>query len=72
MTTRPALRSSPTPTWSSIRSWAREEILEAVRCPEAGVHNMLAYLAEYGGVRGFLAEIGLSEAAIARLRARLR
>jgi protein-tyrosine phosphatase len=50
----------------------RDEIVEAVRCPEEGVHNMLAYLAEYGGVRGFLAEIGLAEATIARLRARLR
>lgn len=50
----------------------RAEIIEAVRCPEEGVHNMLAYLTDYGGVRGFLAEIGLTDETIARLRARLR
>jgi protein-tyrosine phosphatase len=51
---------------------ARAEIFEALRCPEAGVHNMLAYLAQYGGAAGYLRVIGLSEAKIARLRARLR
>jgi protein-tyrosine phosphatase len=50
----------------------RVEILEALRCPEEGVHNMLAYLAEYGGAAGYLRTIGLSEATIERLRARLR
>jgi protein-tyrosine phosphatase len=50
----------------------RAEILEALRCPEEGVHNMLAYLAEYGGTAGYLRTIGLSDARIARLRARLR
>jgi protein-tyrosine phosphatase len=49
-----------------------EEILEALRCPEEGVHNMLAYLAQYGGAAGYLGAIGLSDARIARLRARLR
>jgi protein-tyrosine phosphatase len=50
----------------------RAEVIEAVRCPEEGVHNMLAYLAEHGGVREFLVEIGLAEETIERLRARLR
>ena len=50
----------------------RAEILEALRCPEEGVHNMLAYLAEYGGAAGYLRVIGLSDAIIERLRARLR
>ena len=50
----------------------RDEILEALRCPEEGVHNMLAYLATYGGAAGYLSAIGLGDATIARLRARLR
>lgn len=50
----------------------RAEILEAVRCPEQGVHNMLEYLAQYGGAAGYLGAIGLGDATIARLRARLR
>ena len=50
----------------------RAEILEALRCPEEGVHNMLAYLAQYGGAAGYLSAIGLGDATIARLRARLR
>jgi hypothetical protein len=33
---------------------------------------MLGYLAQYGGAAGYLGAIGLSDAAIARLRARLR
>jgi protein-tyrosine phosphatase len=50
----------------------RAEILEALRCPEEGVHNMLAYLVQYGGAAGYLRAIGLTDAKIARLRARLR
>jgi protein-tyrosine phosphatase len=50
----------------------RAEIFEALRCPEEGVHNMLAYLGQYGGAAGYLREIGLDDARIARLRARLR
>lgn len=50
----------------------RAEIFEALRCPEEGVHNMLAYLAPYGGAAGYLRAIGLNGARIARLRARLR
>jgi protein-tyrosine phosphatase len=50
----------------------RTEIMEALRCPEQGVHNMLAYLAEYGGAAGYLRAIGLGDATIERLRARLR
>jgi protein-tyrosine phosphatase len=53
-------------------SLERDEILEALRCPEEGVHNMLGYLAQYGGAAGYLDAIGLDAAAIARLRARLR
>jgi protein-tyrosine phosphatase len=50
----------------------RTEIMEALRCPEEGVHNMLAYLAQYGGAAGYLGAIGLGDATISRLRARLR
>jgi protein-tyrosine phosphatase len=50
----------------------RAEILEALRCPEEGVHNMLSYLAQYGGARGYLGAIGLEDSTISRLRARLR
>ncbi len=47
-------------------------IIEAVRCPEVGVHNMLAYLEKLGGVVAYLESIGLKPAEIAKLRARLR
>ena len=47
-------------------------IIEHLRCPEVGVHNMLTYLERQGGIRAYLADIGLSEAEIAQLRARLR
>ena len=50
----------------------RTEILEALRCPEQGVHNMLDYLAQYGGAAGYLRAIGLSDGTIEGLRARLR
>jgi protein-tyrosine phosphatase len=49
-----------------------QDVLENVRCPEEGVHNMLAYLQGEGGIRKFLGKIGLNELEIARLRARLR
>ena len=49
-----------------------EKILEYIRCPEEGVHNMLSYLAAAGGVRAYLQEIGLSDEELERLRARLR
>jgi protein-tyrosine phosphatase len=48
------------------------DVLENVRCPEEGVHNMLAYLKTHGGIREYLRSIGLDELEIARLRARLR
>lgn len=47
-------------------------IIEAVRCPEVGVHNMLAYLEKLGGAVAYLESIGLTPAEIAKLRARLR
>jgi protein-tyrosine phosphatase len=47
-------------------------ILEALRCPEQGAHNMLKFLAHAGGVRAYLAEIGLARAEVERLRGRLR
>ncbi len=50
----------------------RNRILDALRCPEEGAYNMLAFLERAGGVRAYLAQIGLSPAEIARLRARLR
>ncbi|HJX20839.1 MAG TPA: tyrosine-protein phosphatase, partial [Steroidobacteraceae bacterium] len=49
-----------------------QRILEALRCPEEGAHNMLKFLADSGGVRAYLAQIGLKEPEIERLRARLR
>jgi len=50
----------------------RETILEALRCPPEGVHNMLEYLAAFGGVAEYLADIGLEASEVDRLRARLR
>lgn len=47
-------------------------ILDALRCPEEGAYNMLAFLERSGGVRPYLAQIGLREDEIERLRARLR
>jgi protein-tyrosine phosphatase len=47
-------------------------VLEALRCPEEGAHNMLRFLERAGGVHAYLRHIGLSEEEIARLRARLR
>lgn len=47
-------------------------IVEAVRCPESAVYNMLDYLDRSGGIRAYLGGIGLGAAEIARLRARLR
>jgi protein-tyrosine phosphatase len=49
-----------------------QDILENVRCPEEGVHNMLTYLRNQGGIRQYFKDIGLNELEIARLRARLR
>jgi protein-tyrosine phosphatase len=49
-----------------------DEILDAVRCPEAGVHFMLRHLENLGGIRAYLALIGLTDEEIMRLRARLR
>lgn len=49
-----------------------QDVLENVRCPEEGVHNMLAYLEREGGIRAYLEKIGLNQTEIARLRARLR
>jgi len=50
----------------------RDRILDALRCPEEGRYNMLEFLERVGGVRIYLAQIGLSPEEIARLRARLR
>ena len=47
-------------------------ILEALRCPEQGAHNMLSFLERAGGLRSYLQQIGLTAEQIARLRARLR
>ena len=47
-------------------------IIEAVRCPEQAVYNMLDYLASAGGIRAYLRGIGLDPTKISRLRARLR
>jgi protein-tyrosine phosphatase len=47
-------------------------IIEAVRCPEQGVYNMLYYRDRAGGTRSYLGGIGLDPTQISRLRARLR
>ena len=47
-------------------------IIEAVRCPQQAVYNMLDYLGRAGGTRGYLAGIGLDSDEITRLRGRLR
>ena len=47
-------------------------IVEAVRCPEEAVYNMLDYLEGAGGAAAYLRGIGLGSAEIARLRDRLR
>jgi hypothetical protein len=49
-----------------------ERILEALRCPEQGAHNMLQFLQDAGGIRTYLRDIGLSDAQVLALRARLR
>ncbi len=46
-------------------------IIEAVRCPQETVYNMLAYLERAGGINTYLRRIGLGADEIARLRARL-
>jgi protein-tyrosine phosphatase len=46
--------------------------IEAVRCPEEAVYNMLDYLERAGGIRAYLSGIGLDTSEIDRLRARLR
>jgi protein-tyrosine phosphatase len=50
----------------------RDEILEALHCPEEGAYNMLKFLTHAGGVRAYLREIGLTRGEIATLHARLR
>jgi protein-tyrosine phosphatase len=50
---------------------APERVLEALRCPEEGAYNMLRFLESAGGVRAYLAQIGLTPPEIERLRARL-
>jgi len=47
-------------------------IIDALQCPAQGVHNMLAYLDEFGGARAYLEAIGVRREHIALLRARLR
>jgi protein-tyrosine phosphatase len=47
-------------------------VLEAIRCPEQGVHNMLSFLDAAGGVRAWFAGLGLTRRQLATLRARLR
>jgi protein-tyrosine phosphatase len=49
-----------------------DEILDALRCPEEGVHCMLEHLRKLGGVREYLGQIGLTDGEIMGLRARLR
>jgi protein-tyrosine phosphatase len=48
------------------------DILENVRCPEQGVHNMIDYLHREGGIRAYLRKIGLGAEEVELLRARLR
>jgi protein-tyrosine phosphatase len=57
-----------------LRGCARDsiaEIIESVRCPAEGAHNMLKYLEAAGGVHQYLKQIGLEPDEIKRLRTRL-
>jgi protein-tyrosine phosphatase len=49
-----------------------QRLLEALRCPEQGAHNLLRFLKNEGGVGAYLRQIGLTADEIARLRSRLR
>jgi protein-tyrosine phosphatase len=49
-----------------------ERILEALRCPEQGAYNMLKFLEDAGGIRAYLRDIGVTDAQVTALRARLR
>ncbi len=49
-----------------------QDILENLRCPEEGAYNMLEYLERQGGVTAYFNQIGLADAEIAQLRAKLR
>ncbi len=49
-----------------------EALIEALQCPEEGIHNMLAYLEGLGGAQAYLEAIGMQREHITRLRARLR
>ncbi len=44
----------------------------ALECPPQGVHDLLAFLDESGGIVRYLTGVGLGAGEIARLRARLR
>ena len=47
-------------------------ILDAVHCPEQGIHNLLAYLQARGGIRRWLQTIGMHTSEIEQLKLRLR
>lgn len=51
---------------------AAAQVLAALHCPEEGAYNMLKFLAHAGGARAYLRDIGLANAEIDALRARLR
>ena len=65
-------RTCATATSSATPMTDPARILEVLRCPEEGAHNMLSFLARAGGVRAYLAQIGLTETEMRQLRARLR
>jgi protein-tyrosine phosphatase len=51
---------------------ARDAVMEEVRCPPEQIYNMVAHLdSHFGGLPGYLHEIGLNESEIARIRSRL-
>lgn len=50
----------------------QEATLERIRCPPAQIENMLAHLDQhYGGVTGYLYDIGLTDQEITQLKQRL-
>jgi protein-tyrosine phosphatase len=68
---------STTNLWESYFANAaeseREKVKGDLRCPPEQIHNMLAYLeSDFGGVKGYMQTIGLSEAEIEQIRGRLR
>lgn len=50
-----------------------EEALQSLYCPPEQIHNMLSYMeTTHGGLHGYFKEIGLTDAQVASIRAKVR